>query len=499
MRSSLLERLHILSGRSPRALSLPLIALSMLGCGRLHYAEPDADVATLDASEDARASIDAPSLSDVPMDAFIVRDDTGARDAFSELDAPSSIDAFAPDAFVVVDAGRDAGPPDAGPPDATRDAGGSPPTSGCPLLWSLGFAQQVNFRAPATSNSTLFVYGQSATAFSLGGGAPVFESSTFLNATSGAFIANAPMGTNALAASVGLGDRFFASLINGFAELDPATGAFVRSGTYTPGSGNGGGDWLRSEGAPWLFATTAYASPQVLVGTGYSGPDTDALAAIIDPTTGTPSRARRFVYGGSQVVDDAWSLARGEHLLGVSSTAPGTLDGVSIPSGAVLLRLNASLNVIGARTYTTNLLDASAVVDVIVYATSTELIAEQADGTRLWSRPLGGMMPSHVQILDDGTVLMVATVNNRVTAFGQDWGVAGAVSAAGVFVDVAGNYLYGTEGVLGTGSIVLTGAAVSGDGMRVVAFGRSTSADVAPCGTMLISSTVANGTFILAL
>lgn len=489
------------SSRTP----LLFLALSLLGCGRLGY-EPRNDAASID----AHVSIDAPI--DAARDAAASEDAPGP-DAFSLIDA----DMDAPDAFVALDAamldapldagsdagsdaGRDAGRDggrDAGR-DVGSDAGTSPPTDRCPMLWSAGLAQQVNFRARAISSTAFFVDAQAPMAFSLGGSPSTTQSGLFLDALTGSYLAALPTGTNTLDAEVGLADRFFAATMQGFAELNPTTGALLLAGSNTPGSGNGGGDWFRREGRPWLYAITAHAAPQVLAGVGYSGPDTDVLVALVNPGTGAVTSARRLVFDGSQVVSYAWSLFGGEQLIGITNTTPGMLDGVPIPAGAVLLRLNASLNVIGARTYSAALLDTHPDRDILAYATSSELVAERADGTRLWARPISGMTAAHVQWLDDGSLLMVATINGVVTAFGQSWGEPGVVSAIGVFVDAAGTYLSGTQGVLGTGTILITGAAVSGDGFRAVLTGRSMNAEVRPCDTLLVDSSVANGTFLMA-
>lgn len=482
---------------------LLLLATSLLGCGRLNYV-PGAD----SASHDAAAAIDAPM--DAARDASASEDAAvDAPDAFSPIDA----DMDAPDAFVSMDAalldvgsdagsdaGRDAGRDggrDAGR-DVGSDAGGSPPTDRCPMLWSAGLAQQVNFRARALSSTAFFVDAQAPMEFSLNGSPSTTQSGLFLDAVTGSFLAALPTGTNTLDAEVGLGERFFAATMQGFAELDPSTGALLRAGSSTPGSGNGGGDWHRREGSSWLYAITAYGAPQVLVGVGYAGPDTDVLAAIVDPATGAVTRARRLAFAGSQVVNHAWSLFGGEQLIGITNTTPGMLDGVPIPAGAVLLRLDASLNVIGARTYATALLDTHPDRDILAYATNSELVAERADGTRLWATPIAGMTAAHVQWLDDGSLLMVANITGVVTAFGQTWGAPGVVSAVGVFVDASGSYLSGTQGVLGTGSILVTGVAISGDGFRGVLTGRSMNAEVRPCDTLLVDSSVANGTFLMA-
>lgn len=375
------------------------------------------------------------------------------------------------------------------------------PPSGCPLVWSAGLNTNAGWTAAALTSRYLFLQGNTTTAWSLGGSPSMMQQGVFVNAATGAYISSAANTTTERrphSVQVGLGDRFFAPMLGSYGEYEPTTGNVLNSGSLLVPVANGGGDWRRIAGAPWIYAVLATES-QGIAGMSFPGADWDVLVASINPATGVVVTARRLVLAGRNYpTTPVLALSDGGYLVSVDVPTAGTIDGVAVPVGNAVLRLNAALTVLSARLRPSFArVTASASTDLVVMANSSALVGERADGSTLWSQPTASSSVLHVDILDDGRVIYIGTISGVQPVFGQTWGASSVSSIIVAEFDASGVYLRGRQIPYGptTSSISPNTASVAPDGTRIAIAGNSANAIVNVCGTTLVNGAV-EGSFV---
>ncbi|MBN8609736.1 MAG: hypothetical protein J0L92_04100 [Deltaproteobacteria bacterium] len=459
-----------------------VVLLGAVGaCGRANYRSDPIDSGP---SIDARV---APDLDAYGLDAPAV--DAPSADARIASDARLTADTSL-DGGTASDAGRDASLDAAAATDTfvEDDAAITPATApGCPALWYDGFASSPDVQGLAIDRDHALFVASFASSAPLRGSVASGRVISVIDTASGTelrrptfstvtdwFAPSATVESNTVFMPHGMGVSF----------LDTSTGTFGPSVSYTPGAGNGGGHWSGRSGQPWSYATTAFADAESLGGRPLNGTNTDLIVATGEDGAGAIAAARRLVLPGTQVAEfghAVFRLADGRVLASTTMETATSIDGVSLPSGVVLLELAPDLTVLSARAAAPVVAAVSRDGDRVYRRANGLLRGERGDGTTIFDLPLGTIDPRSVTVLDDESIAVVGTLTGTTVALGQTFGAPGRSIVVLVLTN-EGALLAGSTIPVG-GDFLLSHAVTSSDGAHLLVSGYAFSDQpLAICG-----------------